>query len=71
MFSLYCVPKRKSSPLTTRSAPIRRPVSTSHSPSHSSSFLPLACKRTSMFSRVITRDCGRTSFTAARTWSER
>src|SRR6266446_5443554 len=48
-------PTRRISPLTTRSAPMRRPVSTSHSPSQSASCFPCACSITSMFSRLMTR----------------
>src|SRR5438105_6607612 len=50
---------------------MRRPVSTSHSPSHEARSFPLACSSTSMFSRVITFTAGKSSFTAERTWSLR
>ena len=50
---LYCPANLRMVPLTTRSAPTRRPVSTSHSPSQSASDLPLAFRSTSMFSLSI------------------
>ena len=67
--SLNRVPTLVSRPLTTRSAPSSRPVSTSHSPVQSSSFLPEAARSCTTFSRVITRAAGKSRTISPRTSS--